>query len=163
MNFIKGFPKSQGYDVIMVVVDRFTKFAHFIPLTHPFTTSRVVGLFIHNVFKLHGLSISIFDRGLVFLSSFWKSFFTIQGSSLNFSSAYHPESDGQTKVLNQCLEVYLRCYALDKPARWAHWLPFAEWWYNTSYHTTIKLTPFEALYGFSTPSVTILHTRDLNK
>lgn len=126
MNFIKGFPKSQGYDVIMVVVDRFTKFAHFIPLTHSFTTSRVVGLFIHNVFKLHGLSISmVFDRGLVFLSSFWKSFFIIQGSSLNFSSAYHSESDGQTEVLNRCLEVYLRCYASDKLARWAHWLPFA--------------------------------------
>lgn len=121
MDFIEGLPKPQGYDVIMVVVDRFTKFVHFIPVTHPFTALRAVELFMQYVFKLHGLPRSmVSDRGSVFVSSFWKSFLTIQGSSLNFSSAYHPESDGQTKVLNRCLQAYLRCYASDKPAQWAH-------------------------------------------
>lgn len=92
-----------------MVVDRFTKFAHFITLTHPFIASKVARLFMQNVFKLYGLPRSIVsNRDSVFLSSFWKSFFTIQGLSLNFSLAYHPESDGQIEILNRCLDGYLR-------------------------------------------------------
>lgn len=103
-----------------MVVDRFTKFAYSITLTHPFIASRVDGLFMQNVFKLHGLPRSIVsNRDSVFLSSIWKSLFSIQGLSLNFSLAYHPESDGQMEILNRCLDGYLRCYAVDKPSRWA--------------------------------------------
>lgn len=143
MDFIKSLPKSQGYDVILVVVDRFTKYGHFIPLTHPFRASRVVELFMQNVFKLRSLPRSIVsDKGLVFQSSFWKSFFSLQGSTLNFSLAYQLKIDGQIEVLNKYLESYLSCYAADKPFRWAHWLSFAKLWYNNSYHIAIKLTPF---------------------
>lgn len=89
IDFIESLPKSKGYNVILVVVDRFTKYSHFIPLTHPFIASRVVELFMQNVFKLHGLPRSIVsDKDLIFLSSFWKSFFALQGSTLNFSLAY---------------------------------------------------------------------------
>lgn len=154
MDFIEGLPKSQDYDVILVVVDHFTKYGHFIPLTLPFIASRVVELFMKNAFKLHGLPRSIvLDKGLVFLSYFWKSLFFLQGSTLKFSSVYHSEIDGQTEVLNRCLEGYLRCYAVDQPLRWAHWLSFVEWSYNTSYHIVIKLTPFEALYGYKPPQL----------
>ena len=67
---------------------------------------------------------------------------------MHFSSAYHPESDGQTERVNQCLEQYLRCMAFVEPKRWMDWLPAAEWWYNTSFHSSIQMSPFEALYEY---------------
>ena len=63
------------------------------------------------------------------------------------SSGYHPQMDGQTKIINKCLETYLRCFSFEQQHQWAKWLPLAEWWYNTSYHTTSKMTPYEAFYG----------------
>jgi ribosomal protein L21E len=72
---------------------------------------------------------------------------------LNFSTAYHPESDGQTERVNQCLEQYLRRMAFQEPKKWAEWLPAAEWWYNSSYHSSLKTTPFEALYGYPPPQI----------
>lgn len=140
--------------MILVVVDRFTKFDHFIPLSHPYTASVVVNLFLNYVFKLHGLPKTIVtDRDLIFVSSFWKAFFSLQGSVMNHNSAYHHQSDGQAEALNKCLKSYLRCYVGMKPQRWAQWLAFAKWWYNTSYHPSIKLIPFEALYGYSPPQL----------
>jgi hypothetical protein len=73
--------------------------------------------------------------------------------SLQFSTAYHPETDGQTERVNQCLEQYLRCMAFGEPKKWASWLSTAEWWYNCSYHTAIKMSPFEALYEYPPPSL----------
>jgi hypothetical protein len=72
---------------------------------------------------------------------------------LHLSLAYHPHTDGQTEVVNKCLETYLRCFASEKQHKWAQWLPLAEWWYNTTYHTTTRMTPFEAVYGQKPPSV----------
>lgn len=91
MDIIKGLPKSTGFDVIMVVVDCFTKFGHFIAWSHPYTTSTVVELFMNNIFKLHGLPKSIVsNKDLIFVSSFWKTLFTLQGSTLQCSSTtYH--------------------------------------------------------------------------
>lgn len=72
---------------------------------------------------------------------------------LNFSSAYHPETDEQTEWVNQCLENYLRCMCFTTPRKWHSWLSLAEWWYNTSFHTSLNMTPFQALYGFPPPMV----------
>jgi hypothetical protein len=70
------------------------------------------------------------------------------------STAYHPQIDGQTEVVNKCLETYLRCFASEKPHQWAQWLPLTEWWYNTSYHGATKMTPYEVVYGQKPLSVT---------
>jgi len=124
MDFIGGLPKSKGKDTILVVVDRLTKYAHFIPLGHPFTATEVVGVFLQEIVRLHGFSSSIVsDRDPLFLSNFWNALFTAAGTQLMFSSAYHPQIDGQTKVVNQCLEVYLWCLTGTKPNKWASCLP----------------------------------------
>ena len=67
------------------------------------------------------------------------------------SSAYHRQTYGQTEVVNKCLETYLRCFVIDKQNKWFQWLHIAEWWYNSTYHTSAKMTPFQALYGYETP------------
>jgi hypothetical protein len=154
MDFITGLPKSGNKSVIMVVVNRLSKYAHFCALHHPFTTSTVAQIFMDQVFKLHGMPKSIVsDRDPTFTSNFWQELFKIQGTQLHLSSAYHPQIDGQTEFINKCLETYLRCFASKKQHQWAQWLPLAEWWYNTTYHTATRMTPFEAVYGQKPPSV----------
>ncbi|XP_026451403.1 uncharacterized protein LOC113351675 [Papaver somniferum] len=152
MDFILGLPKSKGREVILVIVDKFTKFRHFIALIHPYTAASVAKVFIDTVFKLYGLPKSIVsDRYVVFVRNFWQALFSRLGTSLHLSSAYHPQTDGQTERVNDCLETYLRCMTNFKPSKWVTWLPMAKWWYNTSYHTILKLSPFEALFGYAPP------------
>lgn len=154
MDFVEGLPKSQMKNVVFVVVDRLTKYAHFIPLSHPYTAAKVANLYMHYVFKLHGMPSSIVsDRDPVFTSKFWSELLRLQGVTLAMSSAYHPQSDCQTEIVNKSLEHYLRAFAADKPQSWVEWLPLAEFWFNTNFHTSIKLTPFEALYGYPSPRV----------
>ena len=76
------------------------------------------------------------------------------GTQLAHSSSYHPQSDGQTEIVNKCLEAYLRCFVSNKQTQWVKWLPLAQWCYNTSFHTATKMTPFMALYGYHPPSIT---------
>jgi transposase InsO family protein len=152
MDFVEGLPTSNKQNVILVIVDRFTKYVHFIFLSHPYTASKVAALFLQHVFKLHGLPSSIVsDRDTVFTSLFWEELFRRQGVDLAMSSSYHPQSDRQTEVVNKSLEHYLRAFATDKPSLWVEWLPLAEYWFNTNYHTSTKLSPFEALYGYLPP------------
>jgi hypothetical protein len=132
----------------MVVVDHLSKYAHLCALQHPFTTSTVAQIFMDNIFKLHGMPHSIVsDHDPTFTSTFWQELFRLQGTQLHLSTTYHPQTDGQTEAVNKCLETYLRCFASDRQNQWVQWLPLTEWWYNTSYHTTTRMTPFEAVYG----------------
>jgi len=154
MDFVEGLPKSNNKDVILVVVDRFTKYAHFLTLSHPFTVSDVITLFLDNIFKLHGLpAVIVTDRDRIFTSNLWKALFKSLGIKLHLSTAYHPETDGQTERVNQRVENYLRCMCFNTPKRWYYWLSLAEWWHNTSFHTSLNITPFQALYGFPPPMV----------
>ena len=154
LDFIEGLPNSESYSVIMVVVDRLSKYAHFIPISHPYTASKIAQVFLANIFKLHGLPNSIVtDRDPTFMSTFWKELFKLQGTTLKFSSAYHPQTDGQTEIVNKMVEQYLRCFSGDKPKGWVKWLPLAEWWYNTNIHASTKLSPFESVYGYPPPKL----------
>ncbi|KAF7811847.1 Transposon Ty3-G Gag-Pol polyprotein [Senna tora] len=148
MDFIVGLPKSHDYSAILVVVDRFTKMAHFAGLKTGFTASTVATVFTDMVVKLHGFPKPIvIDRDSIFLSKFWKNLMLQSGTKLMYNSAYHPETDGQTEVLNRCLEQYLRAFSFDQPSSWYRLLPWAELWYNSSFHSSIGMTPFQALYG----------------
>ena len=142
LDFVEGLPKFQGYEVILVLVDILTKYSHFIPISHPYSAAKVASLYMHYVFKLHGLPAT-------FTSLFWSELFRLQGTNLDMSIAYHPQSDGQTEVVNGSLEQYLRAFTSDSPHRWVEWFPLAKFWLNSNFHTSLKLTPFEALYGFS--------------
>jgi transposase InsO family protein len=154
MDFIEAMPKSNGKEVILVVVDRLTKLAHFIPLSHPYSVQTVAQAFVDNIFKLHGPPSSIVtDRDRIFTSNMWQSVFKSLKVKLKLSTAYHPQTDGQSERVNQCLESYLRCMAFQEPKKWASWLALAEWWYNTSYHTALKMSPFQALYVFPPPMI----------
>lgn len=148
MDFIEGLPMSDGYNVILVVVDRLTKYAHFIPLKHPFTAASVAKTFLEMVVRLHGVPLSILsDRDRIFTSNFWRALLTAVGSKLNYISPYHPQTDGQSERVNQCVEHYLHCAVQDRPKHWHCWLAMAEFWYNSCYHSAIGRSPFKALYG----------------
>jgi hypothetical protein len=112
MDFITGLPKSGNKSVIMGVVDRFSKYSHFYALQHPFTKSTVAQLFMDQVFKLHGMPHCIVcDHDPTLTSNFWKELLKLQGTQLHLNTTYHPQKDGQTEVVNKCLETYLRCFA----------------------------------------------------
>lgn len=152
MDFIEGLPSSHGYNCIIVIVDRISKYAHFIPLKHPFTTIIVASTFI--IIRLHGIPASIVsDQDKVFISTFWRTLFQFQGTKLCMSSSYHLQSDGQTEVVNQILEQYLRCFTGDLPRKWFDWIPWVEFSYNTFVHFSTKITPFEAVYGVPSSSL----------
>jgi hypothetical protein len=152
MDFIESLPKSHGKSVIFVVVDRLSKMAHFMALQHPFSASDIAKAFLDNVYKLHGLPKAIVsDRDKVFLSHFWQSLFKMMKVELQLSTGYHPQTYGQTEVVNRCLGCYLRCMTGEKPKDWVDWLPLAEYWYNTNSHSATKVTPFEVVYGQPAP------------
>jgi transposase InsO family protein len=116
MDFISELPKSENKDVNMVVIDKFTKYAHFIALSHPITVIEVARVFLENVYRLHGLPVKIItDRDPIFTSLFWKELFKKLEININLSTAYHPQTGSQSEQLNQCLEQYLRCMTSQNP------------------------------------------------
>ncbi|WVZ58303.1 LOW QUALITY PROTEIN: hypothetical protein U9M48_008586, partial [Paspalum notatum var. saurae] len=146
LDFIEGLPCSNRYNAILVVVDKLTKYSHFMPLVHPFTALQVAQLFVDQIYKLHGLpQILISDRDRIFTSAVWQELFRLTGTTLMMSSSYHPQTDGQTERVNQCLENFLRCVVHSCPRKWHKWIALAEFWYNTTFHSALGRSPFEVL------------------
>ncbi|KAH9704605.1 hypothetical protein KPL70_011534 [Citrus sinensis] len=146
------------YKTIYDYVSRLSKYAHFMALTHPFTAKTVAERFVDGVVKHHGMPESIIsDRDPIFISKFWQEFFQMSGTKLKLSLAYHPQTDGQTEVTNRCLEQYLRSFVHQWPCKWNSYLPWAAYWYNTTYHESTSMTPFLALYGRKPPTLPMYH------
>lgn len=129
MDFVEGLPHSGRFNCVLVGVDKLSRYAHFIGLTHPFTVSTTVAnVFMDQVHKLHSMPESIIsDCDPIFTSRVWKELAAQTGTQLRMSSSYHPQTDGTTERVNQCLEAYLRCFAHACPTKWAQWLSLAEY------------------------------------
>jgi transposase InsO family protein len=149
MDFIVGLPKtSKGLDSIWVIVDRLTKLAHFLPVKAEYRVMVYAKLYIDQVMSLHVVPKTITsDRGTQFVSKFWKCLHEYLGTKLLHNTAYHPQTGGQTERVNQILEDMLRSCVLNFSAKWDECLPLAEFSYNNSYQESIKMAPFEVLYG----------------
>ena len=143
-------PKSDGCSTVWVIVDRFTKMAHFVPVKDGQKTAEgCAKLFLENIWKLHGLPSSIIsDRDLVFTSKFWAELMGRLDVRLRKSTAFHPQTDGQTERVNQSLEQYLRQFCNYEQDNWNDLLPRAEYAYNNSATTATQMSPFFANYGF---------------
>ncbi|GJV80272.1 putative reverse transcriptase domain-containing protein [Tanacetum coccineum] len=149
MDFVTKLPKTSiGHDTIWVIVDRLTKSAHFIPTRATDSMETLTRLYIKEIVSRHGVPISIIsDRDSHFTSRFWQSLQNALGTQLDMSTAYHPETDGQSERTIQTLEDMLRACVIDFGKGWDKHLPLIEFSYNNSYHASIKAAPFEALYG----------------
>ncbi|GJW81610.1 putative reverse transcriptase domain-containing protein [Tanacetum coccineum] len=149
MDFITKLPKSsQGFDTIWVIVDRLTKSAHFLPIRENDPLDKLARLYLNRIVARHGIpALIICDRDGRFTSNFWRSFQKALGTDISMSTAYHPETDGQSERTIQTLEDMLRACVIDFGKGWVKHLPLAEFSYNNSYHASIKAAPYEALYG----------------
>lgn len=126
----------------MVILDRFTKYRHFVSLRHPFTTQNAARLYIDSVHRLHGVpQVLVSNRDKLFTSIFWRELLKLLETQLYFSLAYRSQTNDQTERLNQCLEMFVWCMAHQQSQSWNKWLPLAEWWYNTTYHLSLEMTP----------------------
>lgn len=152
MDFVESLPKSDGKDTILVIIDKYTKYGHLIAWKHPFTAAHVAQKLLDQVIKLYAhpkfSSMIEIESSLV-----WTELFKLLGTSTYLTTAYHPQSEGQSERLNQCIEMYLHCLTHQRPGQWTRWLPMAEWWYNTSHLSAINMTPYQALYGKKPPSL----------
>ena len=154
LDFVEGLPRVHGKSVILTVVDRFSKQAHFLALSHPYTAVTVAKSFFEGIVRLHGFPTSIVsDRDPVFTGNVWKDLFKLAGVKLRMSTAFHPQTDGQSEVVNRTIAMYLRCLTGDRPRSWLDWLPWAEYCYNTSFHSALRTSPFEVVYGRPPPAL----------
>ena len=157
MDFIDQLPKSGGFDSILVVVCRFTKMAVFIPTVITATSTDLADSYVQNVWSKHGLPDDIVsDRGSKFVSKFWRALCERLSIDRKVSTAYHPQTDGQTERVNQSLEQYIRIYCAYQQDDWHHWLSLAEFAYNNSDHTSTGVSPFKANYGYD-PTMEVEH------
>jgi hypothetical protein len=154
MDFIEGVHKINDKSVILTVVDRFFKAAHFITVGHPYTATTVARAFFTEIVRLHGISSSIVsDCDPMFTSNFWQELFKLSGVRLQMSSAFHHQSDRQTEVVNKIITMYLCCLIGDRPRQWLQWLPWAEFCYNSAYQSSLRTSPFRVVFGRDPPSV----------
>ncbi|GJZ98255.1 putative reverse transcriptase domain-containing protein [Tanacetum coccineum] len=148
MDFITKLPKmAAGFDSIWVIVDRLTKSAHFLPMKETDSTEKLTRLYMKEIVARHGIPVSIIsDRDSHFTSRVWQSLHKALGTQLNLSTVYHPQTDGQSERTIQTLEDMLRACVIDFENGWDRHLPLVEFSYNNSYHMSIKVAPYEALY-----------------
>jgi hypothetical protein len=154
IDFVEGLPKIKGKSVILTVVDRFSKAAHFLRLGHSYTAMTVAQVFFDSVVKLHGIpSTIICDWDPVFTVRFWKELFAMARVKLQFTSAFHPQTDVQSEATNKIISMYLRCLTSDRLWQWLQWLPWAEYCYNSSFQALLRASPFKVVYGRDPPSL----------
>ncbi|GJY35303.1 putative reverse transcriptase domain-containing protein [Tanacetum coccineum] len=158
MDFVTKLPKTSiGHDTIWVIVDRLTKSAHFIPIRATDSMETLTRLYIKEIVSRHGVPISIIsDRDSHFTSRFWQSLQNALGTQLDMSTAYHPETDGQSERTIQTLEDMLRACVIDFGKGWDKHLPLVEFSYNNSYHASIKAAPFDCTNSSTLASCKIL-------
>jgi transposase InsO family protein len=132
----------------MVVVDKLTKAAHFVPMKTTYTTTNIAEIFMKEIARLHGIPRTIVSyRDKKFTSNFLRGLFKGFGTNLNFSTAYHPQKYGQTERVNRVIEDMLRMYVMDKQSKWEDYLHLVEFAYNNGYQASLRMIPFKALYG----------------
>ncbi|GJR78545.1 putative reverse transcriptase domain-containing protein [Tanacetum coccineum] len=148
MDFVSGLPRTpSGYDTIWVIVDRLTKSAHFLPMKKTDSMEKLTRLYLKEIVCRHGVPVSIIsDRDSHFTSNFWRSLQKALGTNLDMSTAYRPQTDGQSERTIQTLEDMLRACVIDFGSSWDRHFPLVEFSYNNSYHASIKAAPYEALY-----------------
>jgi hypothetical protein len=161
MDFIEQLPASDGFTDILVVIDRLTKQAIFIPTHNTINAPELAKLFVSHIFAKHGVPSHVTsDRGSEFVSRFFRSLGTALDMKLHFTSGYHPEGDGQTERTNQTLEQYLRVYCNYQQSNWAELLPMAEFAYNNAPSATTGISPFFANKGYH-PNLQVQIQREL--
>ena len=149
MDFVSGLPPTQdGKDAVWVIVDRMKKVAHFIPIRYKPNNGILARLYMEHIVRLHGVPLSIVsDRDPSFTSHFWGSLHQALGTRFNFSTTYHPQTDGKTERTILTLEEVLRTCVNEFERPWTRLLPLVEFAYNNSYHSSLGIAPYEALYG----------------
>lgn len=149
MDFVIGILRTlRGHDSVWIIVDRLTKSTHFLPVKTKYGGVRYAQIFMNETVRLHGVSVSIIsNRGSQFTSHFWRSFQETLGTRIDLSTAFHPQTDGQSERTIQILEDMLRACVLNFGGSWDAYLPLAEFTYNNSFQSSIQIAPYEALYG----------------
>ena len=165
MDFITGLPTTtRGNNSIMVVVDRMSKMVHLIAMRTDVTASQVAQYYQDRIFALHGVPDDIVsDRDSQFTSAFWKNLQKLLGTNLNMSTAFHPQTDGQTERMNSVLEDMLRHYVRPDQQDWDLFLSLAEFCMNNAYKTSIQCTPFQLVYGKNPGTPASAHLQNIKE